>query len=143
MGIEQLTGLQVMQAIVAGKIPAPSIAETMPMKPLSADYGQVIFEVKADDRHLNPMGGVHGGFAATALDTATGCAVHTVLEAGVSYGTVDLNVKMMRPIPQDKTLIAEGSVINVSKSLGVSEGVIKDEEGKIYAHATCTCMILR
>ncbi|EPG6727642.1 PaaI family thioesterase, partial [Acinetobacter baumannii] len=88
-------------------------------------------------------GGVHGGFAATVLDSVTGCAVHTMLPAGVGYGTIDLNVKMCRPLPQNQVLIATGKVINLSKNLGISEGKITDEEGKLYAYATATCMIIR
>lgn len=138
-----MTGLQLLQAMAAGHIPAASISETIPMKPTQIESGQVTFEVQADKRHLNPLGGVHGGFAATVLDTVTGCAVHTVLEAGVGYGTIDLNIKMCRPIPKNKALTAIGSVINTSKNLAISEGKIIDEDGKLYAHATATCMIIR
>ncbi|MFE1635838.1 PaaI family thioesterase, partial [Acinetobacter baumannii] len=69
--------------------------------------------------------------------------VHTMLPAGVGYGTIDLNVKMRRPLPQNQVLIATGKVINLSKNLGISEGKITDEEGKLYAYATATCMIIR
>jgi len=99
--------------------------------------------VQADQHHLNPLGGVHGGFAATVLDTVTGCAIHTVLEAGAGYGTIDLNIKMCRPIPQNRPLTAIGQLINTSKNLAISEGKIIDEDGKLYAHATATCMIFR
>ena len=98
---------------------------------------------RADGRHLNPLGGVHGGFAATVLDSVTGCAVHTMLEAGVGYGTVDLHVKMLRPVPRDVDLVAEGRVINLSKNLGVAEGTLKTPDGKLLAHASATCMIQR
>ncbi|VUD69260.1 hypothetical protein TDB9533_04627 [Thalassocella blandensis] len=143
MSIQEMTGLQLMQAMIEGKIPAPSITKTMPMKGISVDKGKILFEATADDRHLNPLGGVHGGFAATVLDSVTGCAVHSMLEPGVGYGTVDLNVKMMRPVPQNVTLLAEGKVINCSKSVCFAEGTLKDENGKIFAHATATCMIIR
>ena len=88
------------------------------------------------------MGGVHGGFAATVLDSVTGCAVHTMLEAGVGYGTVDLSVKMLKPIPQGVELLAEGRVIHISKSIGFAEGTIKTLEGVLLAHATATCRII-
>ena len=143
MNPKEMTGLQLLQAMAAGHIPPASISETIPMKPTEIENGQVTFEVQADKRHLNPLGGVHGGFAATVLDTVTGCAIHTVLEAGVGYGTIDLNIKMCRPIPKDQPLIAIGDVINVSKNLAISEGKIIDEHGKLYAHATATCMIIR
>ena len=143
MNPKEMTGLQLLQAMAAGHIPPASISETIPMKPTEIKNGQVTFEVQADKRHLNPLGGVHGGFAATVLDTVTGCAIHTGLEAGVGYGTIDLNIKMCRPIPKDHPLIAIGDVINVSKNLAISEGKIIDEHGKLYAHATATCMIIR
>lgn len=143
MDIKNISGLELLTAIADGLIPAPSITETIPMKMDIIEKGTVKFTVKADSRHLNPVGGVHGGFAATVLDSVTGCAVHSTLDAGVSFGTIDLNIKMMRPIPINTSLIAEGRVINLSKNLGVSEGDIKDAEGKIYAHATCTCSIIR
>jgi len=143
MNIQEMTGLEIMQAFARGDIPAPSICETIPMQPVEVEYGRAVFSAQADKRHTNPFGGVHGGFAATVLDSVTGCAIHTMLEAGVGYGTIDLNIKMYRPIPRDKELLAIGSVINISKNLGISEGKIVDKEGKLYAHATATCMIIR
>lgn len=143
MNPKDMTGLQLLQAMCAGKIPAASISETIPMHPFEVSKGSISFKATADQRHLNPLGGVHGGFAATVLDSVTGCAVHTMLEAGVGYGTIDLNIKMCRPIPQNKELTAIGTVINISKNLGISEGKIIDEDGKLYAHATATCMIIR
>ncbi|WP_296281698.1 PaaI family thioesterase [uncultured Acinetobacter sp.] len=140
---KEMTGLEFLQAMVAGHIPRASISETIPMDLFEISNGQASFKVKADQRHLNPLGGVHGGFAATVLDSATGCAVHTTLEAGVGYGTIDLNVKMCRPVPKDTELLAIGSVINSSKNLVISEGKLVDEDGKLYAHATATCMIIR
>ncbi|MCO8060643.1 uncharacterized protein (TIGR00369 family) [Acinetobacter lwoffii] len=143
MNPKEMSGLALLEAMRDEKIPAPSISETMSMQPAVIESGHVEFKVKADHRHLNPLGGVHGGFAATVLDTVTGCAIHTLLEAGVGYGTIDLNVKMCRPIPQNEPLKAVGKSINLSKNLGISEGQILDEEGRLYAHATATCMIIR
>lgn len=143
MDIKNLSGLQIMQEMCNGNLPMPSMAVTVPMKPTLIESGQVTFEVQADQHHLNPLGGVHGGFAATVLDTVTGCAIHTVLEAGAGYGTIDLNIKMCRPIPQNRPLTAIGQIINTSKNLAISEGKIIDEDGKLYAHATATCMIFR
>ena len=138
-----MTGLELMQAMLAGKLPPPSIASTIPMRGMAVESGKVVFKARADERHLNPLGGVHGGFAATVMDTVTGCAVHTLLAAGEGYGTIDLNVKMVRPVPRNVDLVAEGNVINISRSLAVSEGTLKDAEGKLYAHATATCMLMR
>ena len=139
----EMTGLEFLQAMIDGHIPAASISKTIPMQPTEISEGSVTFKAQADHNHLNPLGGVHGGFAATVLDSVTGCAIHTMLPAGVGYGTIDLNVKMCRPIPKNSPLIAIGKVINLSKNLGISEGKIIDEEGKLYAYATATCMIIR
>ena len=139
----EMTGLEFLQAMIEGHIPPASISKTIPMQPTEISEGSVTFKAQADHNHLNPLGGVHGGFAATVLDSVTGCAVPTMLPAGVGYGTIDLNVKMCRPIPQNQALIATGKVINLSKNLGISEGKIIDEEGKLYAYATATCMIIR
>ncbi|HFG7033851.1 PaaI family thioesterase [Acinetobacter baumannii] len=139
----EMTGLEFLQAMIEGHISPASISKTIPMQPTEISEGSVTFKAQADHNHLNPLGGVHGGFAATVLDSVTGCAVHTMLPAGVGYGTIDLNVKMCRPLPQNQVLIATGKVINLSKNLGISEGKITDEEGKLYAYATATCMIIR
>ncbi|EMR5819584.1 PaaI family thioesterase [Acinetobacter baumannii] len=139
----EMTGLEFLQAMIEGYIPPASISKTIPMQPTEISEGSVTFKAQADHNHLNPLGGVHGGFAATVLDSVTGCAVHTMLPAGVGHGTIDLNVKMCRPLPQNQVLIATGKVINLSKNLGISEGKITDEEGKLYAYATATCMIIR
>jgi uncharacterized protein (TIGR00369 family) len=141
MNIAAMTGLELIQALVEGRLPPPSIMETMAMKFGGVRKGYVSFLAKADQRHLNPMGGVHGGFAATVLDSVTGCAVHTTLDAGFSYGTVDLNIKMLRPVPRDVELVAESNVIHISRTLGVSEGTLKSADGKLFAHATATCFV--
>lgn len=140
--MSNMTGLELMQAFCEGRLDA-SISATMGMRPVEVSKGRAVFEATPDERHLNPMGGVHGGFACTVLDSVTGCAIHTMLEAGVGYGTVDLAVKMLRPLKPGQTYRAEGRVLHVSSRLGVSEGSMTDGDGKLVAHATCTCMILR
>ena len=143
MQVDKMSGLEIMQAMVSGELSLPTMCETMPMKVIEATEGRVVFEAQADGRHLNALGGVHGGFATTIMDSITGCAVHRLLAPGDAYATVDLNVKMLRPVPINAPLVAEGTVLNVSKSLGVSQGVLRDQAGKLYAHATATCMLLR
>ena len=140
---EQLSGLAVLQGIISGEFPHPSIAATIGMHFEHAESGRVVFSAVADDRHLNVVGGTHGGFCATLLDSVTGCAVHSMLEPGIGYGTIELNVKMTRPVPRGERMIAEGRLINLSRSLGVAEGDVRDQAGKLYAHGTCTCMLIR
>lgn len=143
MNPKEMTGLDIMTAFAKGLFPTPGIAKTIPMQPSEVEHGRVVFIATADASHTNPLGGVHGGFAATVLDSVTGCASHTVLAAGEGYGTTDLNIKMCRPIPFNTRMIAEGKVINVGRNLIISEGFIRDEAGKLYAHATATNMIIR
>ncbi|MDX8381146.1 MAG: PaaI family thioesterase [Ghiorsea sp.] len=143
MGLENKTGLELMQMMLNGDIPPPPMSSTIPMKGVSVEEGKVVFEVQADERHINVFGGVHGGFAASVLDSTTGTVIHTMLEAGVNYATIDLAIKMCRPVPLNQPLLAEGLIINVSKSLGVSQATLKDKQGKLFAHATATCMLLR
>ena len=142
MNTSNMTGLEIMQAIEQEVIPYPSMTETVPMKFIVVERGRIVFEVKADKRHLNIFGGVHGGFSATVLDTVTGCVVHTMLSTGTGYATIDLSVKMLRPVPKDVALLGEGTIISVTKSIAVSEGTLKDEAGKLYAHATATCKLI-
>ncbi|MBN1473887.1 MAG: PaaI family thioesterase [Syntrophaceae bacterium] len=140
---EKLSGLELMQGAMEGRIPPAPISGIVPMKIIEVSSGYIKFFARADKRHINPLGGVHGGFAATVLDSVTGCAVHTMLEAGVGYGTIDLSIKMLKAIPLDKELTAEGKVIHLSKKIGVSEGTLKDADENLYACATATCLIYR
>jgi len=139
----KMSGLELMQSFLAGEGRAASIGATMGMRPVEVSEGFVAFEATPDERHLNPMRGVHGGFACTVLDSVTGCAIHTMLEAGATYGTVDLAVKMLRPLKVGETYRAEGKVLNLSTRLGVSEGSMYDSAGKLVAHATCSCLVTR
>lgn len=143
MNPNEMTGLDIMTAFSKGLFPVPGIAKTMPMEPVEVEHGRIVFQATANATHSNPLGSVHGGFAATVLDSVTGCATHTVLAAGEGYGTTDLNIKMCRPIPFNTKMIAEGKVINVGRNLVISEGYLRDESGKLYAHATATNMIIR
>ncbi|MCB1465417.1 MAG: PaaI family thioesterase [Nitratireductor sp.] len=141
MDVASLTGLELMQAAADGKVPRATIADTMGIGRMEIEKGRVVMHARATDRHLNPLGGVHGGFAATVLDSVTGCAVHTMLDAGVGYGTVDLNVKMMRPVPMGEALVAEAKVTHISRSLGIAEGTLRDASGTLLASASATCFI--
>ena len=138
-----LSGLELLQSIVNGKAPMPQMTQTIPLAIISVAPGSVVSTAIAGQQHFNPLGGVHGGFAATVLDSVTGCAVHSLLESGVGHVTGDLNVKMIRPVPRDRELTAIGKVISISSHLAFSEERLQDGDDKILAHATATCMILR
>lgn len=138
-----LPGIELLRTAIGHDAPRSSMASTIPMSFTEVDSGYVKMTARADNRHLNPMGGVHGGFAATVLDSVTGCAVHSMLEAGAGYGTIDLQVKMLRPVPRDQDLIAEGRTVHVSRNLATSEGTLKSADGKLLATATATCFLKR
>lgn len=137
----KMTGLELLRATVTGDLSVASMEQTIPMSFLEVDVGRVKISARADHRHLNPLGGVHGGFAATVLDSATGCAVHSTLEAGACYATIDLQVKMLRPVPRDQDLVAEANTVHVSRSLATSEGTLRSPDGKLLATATATCFL--
>jgi uncharacterized protein (TIGR00369 family) len=139
----EMSGLQLLRAAVAGEFPGGSMEQTISMLFLEVDVGRVKVSARADNRHLNPLGGVHGGFAATVLDSVTGCAVHSTLEAGVGYGTIDLQVKMLRPVPLDQELLAEANTVHVSRNIATSEGTLRSFDGKLLATATATCFLKR
>lgn len=137
------SGLEYLRAMAAGEIAHPTMADTVPMRITSAAEGHVTMHARATERHINTAGSVHGGVFATILDTLTGCAVHTTIEAGEKYTTVELSVKMVAPIPVDEELHGEGRVLHVSKRLAVAEGTIRNAAGKLLAHGTATCLVLR
>src|SRR5258705_9551830 len=101
MNFREMSGLEVFQAMRDGKLPHPTMADTIPMRVTDATPGYVKFHARADGRHVNPLGGVHGGFAATGLDSATGCAIHTPLGARVGIGTIRLNGQTPKPVSPD------------------------------------------
>ncbi|MEM8741567.1 MAG: PaaI family thioesterase [Pseudomonadota bacterium] len=141
LDLRSMTGLEQLQAGMDGLLPAPSIGATMGLALDHLEKGLARFVAQADARHLNPMGGVHGGFAATALDSATGCAVHTALDPGETYGTVHLEVKMLRAVPMRTPLWAEAKLLRRSRNIGFAEGALRDADGVIYAHGSATCAI--
>ncbi|MHB2265765.1 PaaI family thioesterase [Aliihoeflea sp. PC F10.4] len=140
--VEHYTGLELLSRVVAGEYPAPSIAARMNFGLVEAEEGRVVFKGMPGARHFNPLGSVHGGWAATVLDSALGCAIHTLLGKGEGYSTVEMKVNYLRPI-SDKTGIVtcEGKVVNKGRTLAVSEARMTDENGKLLAIGTETCAI--
>ncbi len=137
-----MTGMEVFEAIFAGELPAPPIGETMDFVPVHMEPGIAIFQGRPQLRHYNPLGTVHGGWFCTLLDSALGCAVHTTLPAGMGYTTLELKVNMLRPLTDAVPLVrAEGKVIHAGRQVATAEGRIVGPDGRLYAHATTTCMI--
>ena len=104
--------------------------------------GRAVFECTPSEYHYNPIGVVHGGLAATLLDSALGCAVHSTLAAGAGYSTVELHVNLVRPITmQTGRMRCEAEIVHVGRSMATAQGRLTDAAGKLYAHGTTTCMI--
>jgi uncharacterized protein (TIGR00369 family) len=140
--LKTVSGLELLQGMIAGKYPGPPIAELLDFRLASAEKGRVVFEANPGVKHYNPLGAVHGGFAATMLDSCMACAVQTMLEAGTGYTTIEFKITFVRPITEQTGPVrAIGEVINVGRRLGVSEGKLIDSQGKVLAHATTSCMI--
>ena len=141
--IAHLTGLEMLQGIVAGTLPAPPIGATMGFRLIEVEPGRALFEGSAGPHLLNPLGGVHGGVALTLIDSAAGCAVHTELPAGVGYTTVETKVNFTRPIPPDGTPVrCEGRVVTRGRQIATAEARLLSAEGKVLAHGTSTLIIL-
>ena len=137
------TGLEVMQAMLRGELPYPHIADTIDFICLEVAFGKTVFQGTPQLKHFNPLGTVHGGWYATLLDSAVGCAVHTTLPAGVGYTTAELSVNIVRAANlKTGPLRVTGTVIHAGRQLATAEGRIIDAAGKLYAHATTTCLVL-
>jgi uncharacterized protein (TIGR00369 family) len=139
-----MTGLEYMTAIISGELPPPPIAVTMRLRPVELAEGRVVFEGEPGEEHYNPIGVVHGGYAATLLDSALGCAVHTTLPAGVGYTSLGLEAKFVRPISRDTgRVLCEASVLYRGRKQATAEAKLSAaESGKLLAHGVATCMIL-
>ncbi|MCU7826697.1 PaaI family thioesterase [Kitasatospora sp. DSM 101779] len=140
-----MSGLEILRAALEGRLPAASIMSTLGFRLTEVDEGLAVFEGDPGDHLLNPMGTVHGGFLATLLDSALGSAVMTRLPAGTAYTTVQLGVHMVRPVlPDTPALRCEGRTVHVGRTTATAEArVVGTHDGRIYAHGTTTCAVLR
>jgi len=140
---KELTGLQQLQFMLSGAMPPPTISETLDFTLTDVSFGKAVFEGNPSEQHLNPLGVVHGGYAATLLDSALGCSIHTVIDPGEGYTTVDLSVKFLRALkPGMGKVIATGEVVHKGRKIATADARLEDEDGKLYATGTTTCAIL-
>ncbi len=135
-------GLTLFQGVMEGRFPAPPLSKVLGFAVEEVEFGRVVFGYTPVYDHYNPLGTVHGGIAATLLDSVMGCCVHTTLKAGIGYTTVEIKVNYVRAMT-DKTgrVRVEGKVINVGSRIATSEGRLYDGAGKLLAHGTTTCLI--
>ncbi len=140
--IAHLSGLEIIQALLARKLPAPPMARTLDFDLREVSEGEAVFVGRPSLAFYNPLGTVHGGWAATLLDSALGCAVQTTLAAGEGYTTLEFKVNCTRPILENSgEMICEGRVVHRGRRTATAEATLKDADGKLYAHGSETCMI--
>jgi uncharacterized protein (TIGR00369 family) len=139
----EMAGIDYMRALAAGELPAPPIAVVMNMGPTEIEEGRVVFSGEPGEEHYNPIGIVHGGYAATILDSVLGCAVHTTLPVGVGYTSLGLEVKYLRPISRDTgRVLCEGLVTYRGRKQATAEArLTAADSGKLLATGTSTLMI--
>jgi uncharacterized protein (TIGR00369 family) len=139
---KEMSGLQFVQGLADGTLPLNMIAKTLGYDVTEAADGRVVITAEPNDSHLNPAGTVHGGLAATLLDSCMGLAVQSTLEQGVSQTTLEFKISLMRPItPATGLITAEGVVMSRGRRIGTAEGRITDGNGRLLAHGTTTCLI--
>lgn len=138
-----LSGLEQLNALLRGEAPPPSIGVTLDFRLERVAEGRAVFAGTPGAKHLNPMGGVHGGWMATLIDSATGCAAHTTLAPGEAYATSDLRVSFLRGLtPETGEVRCEGVVLHRGRRTVLAEAKLTDAAGRLLAHGTATCMIL-
>jgi uncharacterized protein (TIGR00369 family) len=139
-----LDGLAFLQAILDGQLPGPPVARTLDFAPASVQPGEVVFEFTPAEFHYNPIGSVHGGVLATLCDSACGCAVQSLLPAGAFYTSLDLSVKFLRPVTSATgPMTCAGTVTHLGTRSALAQARLTDSRGKLFAHATSSCMIFR
>ena len=140
--LREYSGLELFRKMLHGELPPPPIAQTLDFSIVEVDKGRVVFQGHPTRAHFNPIGSVHGGYHATLLDSCMACAVQSVLEAGQGFTTIELKVNYLRALTdQVGPVRAEGKVIQVGRQIGAAEGRLYDAGGRLYAHATTTCLV--
>jgi uncharacterized protein (TIGR00369 family) len=139
-----LGGLEYLRAIQSGELPSPPFARLLGVDLAEVSEGKAVFSMKPAEYHYNPLGSVHGGVTAALLDSAMGCAVHTLLQAGQWYTTVEIKINYLRPLSANTGIVySTGQIIHMGNKIATAEGRVTDEAGKLYAHGTTSCILLR
>jgi uncharacterized protein (TIGR00369 family) len=141
---QTMSGIAYLKAMQSGELPPPPIASLIGMALVEVSEGRVVFTAEPAEYHYNPLGTVHGGIAATLLDSAMGCAVQSLLPAGTGFTTLEIKVNYLRPITSATgTVTCEGKIIHLGGRVATAEARLTDATGKLYAHGTTTCILLR
>ena len=143
--IEELAsapGLELLRGIIDGRYPIPPIAELLGFQLTEVDLGRAVFQGTPEFKHYNPLGMVHGGYAATLLDSCMGCSVHSTLPVGVGYTTLEFKITLIRAITDETGIVtAEGRILNSGRRAATAEGRLTDAKGRLLAHGTTTCLV--
>lgn len=139
---QAMSGLEFVQGLVAGTLPLNTLAQTLGYDVVEAENGRVVVALVPTGAHLNPAGTVHGGLAATLLDSCMGLAVQSTLDKGIGQTTLEFKISLLRPItPETGRITAEGKVLNCGRRIGTAEGRVTDASGRLLAHGTTTCLV--
>ena len=139
-----MTGLEYMRRVMTGEVPPSGMVQLMNFKLVEVSEGHAVFTIEPDERHYNGLGIAHGGLAATLLDSATGCAINTMMPAGRIFTTLEMKINYVRPMARETGEVrCEANVIHVGGRIATAEGRIVDGNGKLFAHGTATCMLFR
>jgi uncharacterized protein (TIGR00369 family) len=137
-----MPGLELLQQILAGKLPRPPIGKVLQFEPVEVEQGRAIFTGVPTQDFYNPMGSIHGGYAASLLDSCMGCAIHSTLPAASGYTTLEFKISFLRPLSENSGRVwAEGKVISTGKRVATAEGRLYDAQNRLYAHGTTTCLV--
>jgi uncharacterized protein (TIGR00369 family) len=137
-----MSGMELLGALLEGQLPPPPIMELMGLNLVKIDVGEVVFEGTPDESVYNPIGLVHGGLVCTLLDSVAGCAVHTTLPAGTGYTSVEIKVNYLRAVHAGMKLRARGWVTRPGRRIAFAEGEVRDEQGKLLATASSSCLVI-
>jgi uncharacterized protein (TIGR00369 family) len=140
--LASMSGIDFLRKMFAGEMPHATMMQQVGLTGGSAEPGFVVFRAIPGPQHCNPVGSVHGGFTATLLDSAMGCAVHSMLPAGTLYTSLEFKISLIRPVTKDLGEVrAEGRVLNVGRRVGTADGKLLDAKGRLVAHGTTTCLV--
>lgn len=140
--VRKMSGLEFLQAWVDGKLPSPPIGRVFDFEVAAVEKGRVVFAGTPDARFYNPIGTVHGGYGATLLDSCMACAVHSTLEPGQGYTTLEIKINYVRPMSETTGRVeAVGKVVHAGRQVATAEGWLRDAQGRILAHGSTTCMV--
>jgi uncharacterized protein (TIGR00369 family) len=139
-----MSGLEYLRKLMTGELPPSGMVQLLNLKLVEVSEGHAVFTVQPDERHYNGLGIAHGGLAATLLDSALGCAINSMMPAGRIFTTLEMKINYVRPMRRERGEVrCEANVIHAGERVALAEGRITDQDGKLYAHGTATCILFR